>query len=62
MLQVDHTHHAPARHQGHGEECFVSVFRQFVEELKARILGGVLRDRNRLAMFRYPAGDAFSDV
>ena len=62
MLQVDHAHHAPARHQRHGQECFISVLRQFMEELEAGILGSVFRDCDRFAMFRHPAGDALSHV
>ena len=33
-----------------------------MKKLKARILGSVLGDCDRLAMFRHPTGDALSDV
>src|ERR1019366_4273123 len=37
MLQVDHSHHAAAGHQGHRQKRLVAILGQFVEELKARI-------------------------
>jgi hypothetical protein len=62
MLQIDDTHDATAAHQGHRQKCLVTVFRQFVEKLEARIVRRVFGNGYRFAMFRYPSGNALSDT
>ena len=62
MLQVDHAHHAPAAHQWHRQKCLVTILRQFMEKLKARIVRSFLRNRNRLTMLRHPSCYALSNT
>ena len=58
MLQVDHAHYSAPAHQGHRQKCLVSIFRELMEKLKARIERCVFRNRNRFLVFRHPAGNS----
>jgi len=58
VLQVDDTDHSSPAHQRHGKKCFITVFGQFVEKLKAGILRRLFGDGNGLAMFRHPSRNA----
>jgi hypothetical protein len=62
VLQVDDADYASAAHDGHGEECFIAVFREFVEELETRIGCGVLGNRDRFLMFGDPSGNSLPDA
>jgi hypothetical protein len=62
VLQVDDADEPAAAEQGNGQERLVGIFRQLVEELEARIFGGVARDGDSGAMFSDPAGDALADA
>jgi len=62
MLQVNHSHHSPAADQRHREQCFVAVFREFMKELKARILCCLFRNRHWLPVLSDPARDPLAQA
>jgi hypothetical protein len=61
MLQVDDTHSPPARKNGHGKECLVTVLRELGKEPEAGVPGSVAGNRHRLPMLGHPPGDPLSD-
>jgi hypothetical protein len=62
MLQVDDANDATAAHQWNGQKRFVTVFRQFVEKLEARIVSGLFWNRNGLAVLGDPSGNTLPDA
>ena len=62
VLQVDDADETAAAEQRDGEEGLVGIFGQLIEELEARIFGGIARDGYGSAMFGDPAGDALADA
>ena len=61
VLHVDHAYHATAGKDRNRQHGFVSVFGKFGEDFETGIERGVLRQRDRLAVLGYPAGDALAD-
>jgi len=62
VLHVDDAHGTSAAEERDGKKSFVTVFREFVEELEARILGGVAGDGYRLKVLGDPSGDALANL
>jgi len=62
VLQIDHAYNASSREDRDRQECLVTIFRQFVEKLEPRVLGGALRNGNWLAMLSNPSGNSLPDA
>ena len=62
MLQVDHSGHSPTAQDWNRQECFIAIFRQFIKELEASVIGGAFRYSYRLFMLRHPTGDSLAHV
>jgi len=62
VLDVDDADGAPTAEEGHGEESFVAVFREFVEELEAWVLGSITGDGYGFEMLGDPSSDALADM
>src|SRR5579862_4287904 len=60
ILEIDHSDDASAGHERNGQKGFKTVLRQLAKQFETRVLPGVAREYNRLAMLCHPAGDAFS--
>ena len=62
MLDVDDADGTSAAQKRDGEKSFVAVFGKLVEELEARVLGGVARDGYGFEVLSDPSGDALADL
>jgi hypothetical protein len=57
ILCIDNANQPSPRQDWDREECFEAVFRQFVEELKSRILVSAVSNRHGPAVFGHPSGN-----
>jgi hypothetical protein len=62
VLYIDDADGASAAEERDGEKGFVAVFREFVEELEARVLGSVTGNGHRFEMLGDPSGNALADL
>jgi hypothetical protein len=62
MLNVDHTHNAPAAENRNGEKRLELILRQFAEKAKSRVTRGAFGYRHRFTVFRYPAANSLSNA
>jgi hypothetical protein len=62
VLDVDDADEPPAAERGNGEEGFIAVFRELVEETEARIFERAFGNGDRLDVFGDPFRDSLADV
>jgi hypothetical protein len=58
MLQIDSSNDPPPAHQRDGKKGFITIFRQLMEELEARIESRPFGNRHWFVMFRHPTGNS----
>jgi hypothetical protein len=61
VLEIHYSDHPSTRQQGDRQESLITVFRQLVELLEARIFECFPGHRNRFAVFGDPPSDALTD-
>jgi len=62
VLQVDDADGTSSAKERDGKEGLVAVFREFVEELEARVLRGIAGDGYGFEVLGDPSGDALADL